>query len=63
MKKMLALLVLTIVCFGFTVSTECKRNACRLIKQQIVQQAGRTGVQAEEETDFHPLIFISSPFK
>jgi hypothetical protein len=62
MKKILALAALIFLGYGFTFTTKCKRDVCRLSKQQIVQQAANTGVNAQEETDFHPLIFISSPF-
>ena len=63
MKKIFAIAALSIMGYGFTFTTKCKRGTCPSIKQQIVQQAGSIGVTAEEEINFHPLIFISTPFE
>ncbi len=63
MKKMLAIAVLTVLGYGFTFTSKCKTNkVCLLTKEEIVIKSTNNAV-VEDEIDFHPLLFISNPFR
>jgi len=64
MKKIIALMLVATLSYGFTLSSKCNalyHNCCNKKIEQVKQNAKQ--LAEKDETEIHPLILISIPFK
>jgi len=63
MKKVIAVTILTISIYSAPYSSACKYgNETKIYKYQNRENKTPSPLQADDETDFHPLIFVTIPF-